>query len=368
MFQNITVNLYPTYACNLECTYCFQDNTSTEWGDVMEMQTVTDVMKKTIGYQHVNINFIGGEPTLVGLEHVDAMLVAAKNVLTQQNQPHTIQMITNGVLLDEAWFKWADDNNVYIVVSYDGAGKKHPETKKILPMLAERQKGLPVYTLANNVHTVVQKHNLHKLHATVDDLVAAGITKMFLACDVTMDRRDSVLYYDKLCELWDYINDNNINLYASLFMDLISHQNYLRSGSMPKQRYHFEMGSFNLGVEAHIMPNGIVRQTLPEVDGVYYHHSRYDHLFDYFISTEYISYSQDWLTSLQVKTGDTEVDDFMSYTRGGGLFFFAKQSISEKLSQPYVPHVKLCLRLGEYITSKPINNRYYKKLLGGVHV
>lgn len=365
MFQNITVNLYPTYSCNLECTYCFQDNTSLEWGDVMDLQTVTDVMKKTVGYQSVNVNFIGGEPTLVGLEHVNNMYQEVKRVLTEQCQPFVCQMITNGVLMDETWFDWATTNNVYIVMSYDGAGKKHPETRRNLKHLAKMQKNLPVYTLANNVHTVVQKHNLNTLHKTMDELVANEITKMFLVCDIYMSKDDSILYYDKLCELWDYINDNNMPIYASLFMDVISYQSFLLTGKMPKQRYHFEMGSFNLGVEAHILPDGTVRHTLPELGSNHKHHSHYDHMFDYFTSNEYNGYSQAWLKSLTVKTGDAEVDKFIAYSRGGGLFFFAKEAIAESLSKPYIPNVKLMLRLGEYIVNKPINNRYYRKLMGG---
>lgn len=363
MFQTISMNIYPTYACNLECTYCFQDNTKTEFGDVMDIQTVTDVMKKTVGYQHVNVNYIGGEPTLVGLEHLDKMHKAALKVLQANNTPCSFQMITNGVLLTQEWFDWADKNDIYFVVSYDGAGKKHPLTKKNLPLLAKKQSKHSIYTLADNVHTVVQRHNINHLTKTIDDLTQAGITKMFLVCDVELDQDNIEQYYRGLCQVWDYINDNRLGLYASLFMDLISYQSYRRTNEFPRRRYHFEMGSFNLGVEVHVMPNGLVRQTLPEVAGSYSHHSNYKHMYDYFASPIYTQYIQDWITSLTTKTGNKEVDDFITYTRDGGLFFFAKLSASNSLSKPYVPHINLMIRLSEYIVSKPINDRYYRKLL-----
>lgn len=361
MFEHITLELYTTLECNLACPWCFQDKTQSAKRR-MSPELAEEAMRKAIGYKSVLVNFLGGEPMAVGFDRFKQLYDVCKAVAKEQGQQFKAQMITNGTLLDQDFFDWADKENFGVVMSYDGPGKKHPKTRKNLPKLAKLQKKSPVFMLENNIHMVVQEQNVDHLISTVDELVAAGITKVYIAHDVFLER-DRVLYYlEKFKEMWDYINDNNLPIYFSYFMDLLSYHNYKNNGQI-KYRFQEEFGRYNLAQEVHVYPDGQVRQCLATVEGDYKNLSTYNHFYDYFVSPEYQGYIQAWLQSMK-PTGNKEIDEWITYTRGGSTFFFEKPHGGVNLINHNIANYQMLMQLGEYIVSKPINNRYYRKLLG----
>lgn len=361
MFEYITVELYTTLDCNLACPHCFQDKTQSAINK-MPLARVEEAIRKTVGYKNVFVNFLGGEPLMVGKQHLMDMFEVAQRVAKEQNQNFKSQLITNGVFVDDEFIQFATENKMSIVMSYDGRGKRHPKTRENLPKLAKMQANSPVFAMENNIHMVVHEQNVDHLLKAVDELVAAGISKVYIAHDVFLER-DRVLHYlEKFKEMWDYINDNNLPIYFSYFMDLLAYHNFKKTGVI-KYRFQEEFGRYNLAQEVHLYPDGQVRQCLATVEGEYKNLAEYDHFYDYFVSPEYQGYVRAWLESMK-PTGDDKIDEWIKYTRGGSTFFFEKPHGGVNLINHNVSNYQMLISLGEYIVSKPINNKYYRKLLG----
>lgn len=121
----------PTGAiCNLDCSYCFflskealypgspfrmkDDVLDAYIRQVLESQTAPEV---TIAWQ-------GGEPTLMGLEFFQQMVVLAqKYVRPGQTINHTMQ--TNGTLLNDAWCEFLKEYDFLVGLSVDGTQEMH---------------------------------------------------------------------------------------------------------------------------------------------------------------------------------------------------------------------------------------------------
>ncbi|MFM2580628.1 radical SAM protein [Vibrio fortis] len=363
MFDSITVELYTTLDCNLNCAWCFQDRTQSK-AKRMPIELAEEAMHKAVGYKEVTVNFIGGEPLMVGDAYVKELFYTVKAIALEQNQAFRAQMITNGVLLTQEFIEWAQTEDFHIIMSYDGPGKKHPKTKRNLPAIGKIQKQKSPLYMDDNVLMIIHDTNVDHLCSTVDDLHKAGIHKIHLGCDAFLPREKMMHYLDKLKEMWDYINDNNIPMYFGLIMDLLCYERYKRTNKLTF-RFQEEFGRYNLGSEVHVYPDGQIRPCLATINGQFKHISEYNHFYDYFVSPEYQGYIQNWLQSLQTKTGIQEVDEFITYARSGSIFFFNnKVKSNTNLSSQNITHIQMMLRLLEHITSKPINNKYYKRLLG----
>lgn len=363
MFDTISLEVYTTYDCNLDCPHCFQDRRLMQ-GEVLSEETLELAIRKCVGYNTVWVNFVGGEPLLVGVDHIKRLYDVAVRVTQEQGQTLQTQIITNGVLLDEDFITWSANANMHVVMSYDGPGKQHAKARRNLPFLGKKQQKSPVFAMIDNIHMVVHEQNVDYLKKVVDEFVKSNITKVYIAHDVYLPRDRVEYFFEKFKEMWDYINDNNYPVYVSYFMDLLCYERYKRTGQST-YRFQEEFGRYSLGREAHITPNGLVRPCLADLPTSDYKHlSEYNHIYDYFSSPEYNSYIQNWITSMQTSTGMTDIDEYISYTRGGSTFFFEKTHGGVNLVDHNISNYQMLMRLGEYMVSKPINNRYYRKLLG----
>jgi uncharacterized protein len=121
----------PTGArCNLECDYCFFLKKSLLYPDSdfrMSDETMETYIRQTIeGHQvpEVTIAWQGGEPTLMGLDFFRrAVEVEKKYIRPGMRIENTLQ--TNGVLIDEEWCKFLNENNFLIGLSLDGPRQLH---------------------------------------------------------------------------------------------------------------------------------------------------------------------------------------------------------------------------------------------------
>lgn len=360
MFGTIAVNLYPTLECNLSCNYCMVDKTkSAEM--LMSINTTQTAIRKTNGYQHVHLGFVGGEPLLVGEKHFKDLYQAGVDVCHSQMQRVSSGMITNGTLLTPEFIDWSREKNHYIFMSYDGKGKRHPHTKRMLPYIAEIQKQESVYSMSNAVIMVINDNNIDHLKEAIDDFLAAGITKVCNNIDINLPGERMPYYLDKLKDLWDYINQNELPIHLYTFMDLITYRKAIRT-RVPGLRFNEEFGKYNLGAEVHIYPDEQVRPCMPTLPGVFPQLRSFGHMSDYLLSSEYQAYIKQWIYSLNSITGDSELDEFIQYTRGG-MFIFDKHHGGVSLSGHNVPYLRLIVELSKYVTNNEIKHKVYRKLL-----
>lgn len=121
----------PTGAtCNLDCKYCYflsKEILYPESTFRMSEEVLNEYIKQLFELHDgagVNINWQGGEPTLMGLEFFrHAMELINKHKHPKIQITHTIQ--TNGTLLDAEWCKFFHLNGFLVGLSLDGPAEIH---------------------------------------------------------------------------------------------------------------------------------------------------------------------------------------------------------------------------------------------------
>lgn len=113
-----------TDACNLECKYCFVEQHPHFMSYDVALKAVHFLLenlekknKKFSTNEKAKITYFGGEPTLMW----DEIIVPLTKYIRENNYPINLTMTTNGTLLDEKRIKFLKDNEIYILLSIDGA-------------------------------------------------------------------------------------------------------------------------------------------------------------------------------------------------------------------------------------------------------
>lgn len=112
----------PTHICNLNCTYCYND-------DVRDPVMRPEVLERTIdqsfryarsgrGFSEVDFIWHGGEPTVPGLDFYRTVISLQERYAAGVRYKNSIQ--TNGVLLNEAWCAFLREHDFGVSISIDG--------------------------------------------------------------------------------------------------------------------------------------------------------------------------------------------------------------------------------------------------------
>ncbi len=124
-----------TYACNFKCTYCFEE--SSRVNEKMSMETANqtiDWLKSNVikhRYQHLYLNFYGGEPLLNKpvLEHIALTL---REWCLAGGIKFNFMMQTNGYLMTpELVDKYMRMGLAQVRISVDGVGEDHDKTRPL---------------------------------------------------------------------------------------------------------------------------------------------------------------------------------------------------------------------------------------------
>lgn len=119
---NICLNL--TDACNYHCRYCFVAQ-QPHYMTYEVAKNAVDFIVKNLQKQKEfdpnapdrgNITFFGGEPTLMW----DSIIVPITNYIKENHFNISLNMTTNGSLLNEERIKFLKDNEISILLSMDG--------------------------------------------------------------------------------------------------------------------------------------------------------------------------------------------------------------------------------------------------------
>jgi len=113
--MNLTLHL--TKACNLACTYCYQEHEPT----TMSRETARAAVDMVFTYSHSTHGFslYGGEP-LLALPVIEDLVAYAAEKTIQTGKPVRYKMTTNGTLLDADFLRFAAERDISIALSHDG--------------------------------------------------------------------------------------------------------------------------------------------------------------------------------------------------------------------------------------------------------
>lgn len=101
MSRTFLYQINVTRDCNLRCTHCYIHSDVKKNSKTMADEQIAHIARgivehmKAIRYDHAEIHFIGGEPTMLGLEFYQRNLPRFREVLRDQGFSAEIMMVTN---------------------------------------------------------------------------------------------------------------------------------------------------------------------------------------------------------------------------------------------------------------------------------
>lgn len=123
--RSIEVVLNVAQACNLDCTYCFSDNTSKA---IMEQSTafsaIEDAFDRYPQIDEFRLSFFGGEPTL-NLPLIEAAVRHHHRLCSERGVCPDYFITTNAVSLSEEALALFDEFGFEVQVSIDGSKNTH---------------------------------------------------------------------------------------------------------------------------------------------------------------------------------------------------------------------------------------------------
>ncbi len=144
--------------CNLGCEYCFflkKNYLYPQSNFHMSDKIMESYIRQTIEAHKspvVTIAWQGGEPTLMGIDFFRrSMEIIKKNARPGIQVENTLQ--TNGVLIDDEWCRFLQENNFLVGLSIDGPKHLHDIYRR-------DKKGNSVYNQVINAVRLMQKHRV----------------------------------------------------------------------------------------------------------------------------------------------------------------------------------------------------------------
>ena len=244
--KTLTLTFQITDACNLKCTYCYQQN---KQNHIMQLTTAQQTIKSLLdgGYNpYIDINhideliieFIGGEPFFLQTQLIDDILTYYYNIVIQYN--HKIKfhwqclITTNGTLLhlpevQQFIDKWRAC--LSLAVSLDGDKQIH-NACRCFPngsgsydivkrnILAFRN----TYGYLPNNKITIAPTNLPFLAQGIVSLFEMGYTELPANCvyEEGWTIEDAKIFYQQLKIIANYLLEHN-NLSTTLFNENLFH-------------------------------------------------------------------------------------------------------------------------------------------------
>lgn len=223
------INLILTNACNLSCTYCFEQH-NRDFGRFTDesLMQVYRFLVNTNEQPNKVFQFFGGEPLI----HKKLILDFLKNNKEElaankfENGGITVSMVTNGLLLDEEFAKeYFSYDFTHILISLDThiAEVDHREIgQENIDKLFEVIKGIPesVKSKRNlSIRCTLAMDNSEYVVAYVDKLYEAGIRRIVVH-PLVHDFSNGYVSWDE--DKWTSLHNNIVNL-IDRYQDLIIH-------------------------------------------------------------------------------------------------------------------------------------------------
>jgi uncharacterized protein len=165
-------------SCNLRCKYCFyhslsESRTVSSFG-IMTGELSLKLIERAYEYASgfCTFAFQGGEPTLAGIDFFKNFVLSAKK-LKPKNLQVNFALQTNGMLINEEWAIFLNDNNFLVGLSLDG-----PKDINDLNRIDAKSGGS-----FNKIMNTVDLFNRYKVEynilSVVSNKVAKHVTKIY---------------------------------------------------------------------------------------------------------------------------------------------------------------------------------------------
>lgn len=121
----------PVHECNLACKYCFAQSGINYQESKRKLDRTT--INNMISFMNlhfptsskIRLEFVGGGEPLLHKEILEYIVYVLKDIGEKEKKQYSVQLITNGTLLDKAIIHWIDKNNLNLGISIDGDEKIH---------------------------------------------------------------------------------------------------------------------------------------------------------------------------------------------------------------------------------------------------
>lgn len=122
-FPIVNMCLFLTQSCNLKCVYCYGDGGEYGTGGNMEektaFQAVDWLIEQSGKMKKVHLGFFGGEPFL-RFPLMKSIVEYTKKRVNEADKKVAFHATTNGTLLDDETIAFIKENNMSVMISFDG--------------------------------------------------------------------------------------------------------------------------------------------------------------------------------------------------------------------------------------------------------
>ena len=231
--------------CNLHCTYCFYkpDRSPAAFGQRMSLATLELMVRQALGRGSGPVSFIwqGGEPTVMALDFY-RKAVELQTVHGRGRQVvNSLQ--TNGLLVDDAWCAFFQENGFLVGLSLDGPEHVHDRYRRTASgqgswrLVARAARKLLDAGVMVNAVSCVTEYSAAYARETYASLKSEGFTYMQFIPVIEPDETGQAAAFSVsperygafLCELFDlWLADfqegnptTSIRLFESIFFLLL---------------------------------------------------------------------------------------------------------------------------------------------------
>ncbi len=162
--------------CNIACEYCYYLEKEKLYPAEKKFRMGPDILKSYIsqlietsreaGMAEVSFTWQGGEPTILGVDYF-RQIIALQEKYAPEGIQITNSLQTNGILLDDEWGQFLNENGFLVGISIDGPKKIHDRYRL-------DRAGRPTFDAVMRGLEVLQRHNVEHNVLTVVNRANAG--------------------------------------------------------------------------------------------------------------------------------------------------------------------------------------------------
>ncbi len=181
-FPIVSMALFVTRACNLRCTYCYEEKSGGSMEEKTAFRAVDWLLMKAGSAKQIYISFFGGEPFL-NFPLIKKVAVYAREKAARLAKEVSFNVTTNATLLNDEMIQFLKEQNVRTLVSMDGP-KEIQDTQRpfpdgrgsydvVLPRVRKLLEAMP----ETRVHAVlVDDSKAERMKSTLQDIGFPEVT------------------------------------------------------------------------------------------------------------------------------------------------------------------------------------------------
>lgn len=237
--KKIAITIKTTNACNMRCKHCYHSLVGYDnvFLDIKNAKRIID-LAITDGYTIIDILYMGGEPTLWGLDNFISFLKYQDFLKKTKSIIFKNTLQTNGLLLDDNWYSILREYNFNLGISFDGDHNNilREKSEVVLSNINNLKKNQLNFRLLcvetsktiDNLVDTYKWFNAHGFDFKILPLFISGEAAKHLELELNPDKY--VENFIKAYEFWLY--DLNCNIDVSTFREVLA----LRKNEICKHR------------------------------------------------------------------------------------------------------------------------------------